>query len=43
MSSMWLQKTQSSHAVATAGTVTKKPVMRRTLSQFFKRAVTINR
>ena len=34
-SSMRLQKIHRSHAVRKAGTVTKKPAMNRTLSQFF--------
>src|SRR5262245_53379661 len=33
-SSMRLQKIHKSHAVRNAGTVTKKPAMKRTLSQF---------
>src|SRR5256712_11620101 len=34
---MRLQKIQRSHAVRKTGTVTKKPAMKRTLSQFFTR------
>ena len=37
MSSMRLQKSHKSHAVAKTGTVTKKPAMKRTLNQFLTR------